>query len=93
MSRSDKALSATTFDCDASTTRRRAHNAHRLILLVVLLHLDYLVAQLNQDLFKLLILVPLLLVLLLEMLLALHALLEFALGHLQINLQNGPFID
>ena len=82
MSRSDKALSATTFDCDASATCRRAHDSHRLILLIVLFHLDYLVAQLNQDLFKLLILVPLLLVLLLEMLLALHALLEFALGHL-----------
>ena len=88
VARRDQAFAATSLDCNATAASRAAHDAHRFVLLVIHLHLHHFVSELNQDLFELVILVPLLLVLLLKQLLTLRTLLEFALSYLQVDLQD-----
>lgn len=88
-----QALATAALDTDAPARVGAPHDSKGLLSLFVLLHGDELVAQLDQDLLQLLVLVPLLLVLLLEQLLALHTLLQLALRHLVVDLQDGSFVD
>jgi len=93
VARGDQSLTTAALDCHATAGSRVANNTKGLVLLLVLLHGDELVAQLDEDLFELLVLVPLLLILLLQKLLTLHALLEFALCNLVVHLQDRSFVN
>mmetsp|Transcript_11774 Transcript_11774/g.15996 ORF Transcript_11774/g.15996 Transcript_11774/m.15996 type:complete len:179 (+) Transcript_11774:110-646(+) len=88
----DQSLASAALNCDASAAGRAAHNTKGLVFLLVFLHSDKFVAQFNQDLLELLVLVPLLLILLFKELLALHALLQLALRHLQVHLQDRSLV-
>ena len=93
MARSDQPLAATALDGNAAAGCGIADDAHGLVRLLLLLHIDQLVAQIDENLLQLLVLLPLLLVLLLKQLLSLHRFLKLALGHLQVDLQDRTFIN
>ena len=63
--RSDKSLASAALDRNAAT-HRTSHNAQLLVLLLALFAVDEFVAQLDENLLQLLVLVALLIVLLLE---------------------------
>jgi len=89
----DEAFTSASLDSNAAATCRTSNNTHRFVLLLRHLHFVDLLAQLDQDLLQLLVLVSLLFVLLLKELLALRALLLLSISDLQVDLQDRAFID